>query len=314
MILISSQEDDFSTYEVMRYFKYLKVPFCRINQEDIIEISEINLETDNICIKINNQAFSFKEINSFWYRRGYFNINNNKEDKTLAIESAAINSYIFDYLNKKTYNINSYNNSKVNKLTVLNIARQHGLKIPYTIISGRKEVVDVFLTKKSDVITKTIAVQLNFKKDGFLYIGYTELLDKKVMESFGGSFFPSLLQTNIQKRYEVRSFLLENEFYSMAIFSQSNPKTNIDFRKYDSEKPNRCVPYKLPSEIQIKLRNIFEELDLNSGSADLIVDINNNFYFLEINPVGQFGMVSKPCNYHLERQIADLLIKNDKKQ
>ena len=30
--------------------------------------------------------------------------------------------------------------------------------------------------------------------------------------------------------------------------------------------------------------------------------------FLEVNPVGQFGMVSLPCNYQLEKRIAQYLI------
>lgn len=37
----------------------------------------------------------------------------------------------------------------------------------------------------------------------------------------------------------------------------------------------------------------------------------NNFYFLEINPVGQFGMVSGPCNYKIEKLIAKYIIENN---
>jgi hypothetical protein len=33
--------------------------------------------------------------------------------------------------------------------------------------------------------------------------------------------------------------------------------------------------------------------------------------FLEVNPVGQFGMVSAPCNYHLEKKVAELLIRKE---
>lgn len=87
----------------------------------------------------------------------------------------------------------------------------------------------------------------------------------------------------------------------MAILSQSDEKTKIDFRKYNEEKPNRNVPFKLPDDIDQKIKQLFKYLDLNTGSVDLIVDHQENFYFLEINPVGQFGMVSYPCNYFLEK-------------
>jgi hypothetical protein len=32
------------------------------------------------------------------------------------------------------------------------------------------------------------------------------------------------------------------------------------------------------------------------------------YVFLEVNPIGQFGMVSAPCNYNLEKKIAQYLI------
>lgn len=49
------------------------------------------------------------------------------------------------------------------------------------------------------------------------------------------------------------------------------------------------------------------KINLNCGSIDILVDNNLNYFFLEVNPVGQFGMVSFPCNYNLENHIANYL-------
>ena len=97
----------------------------------------------------------------------------------------------------------------------------------------------------------------------------------------------------------------------MAIISQEDQKNMIDFRNYNLKDPNRFVPYKIPSFVEAKLRNVFDELQINTGSVDLVKDINGNYIFLEINPIGQFGMTSIPCNYNLEKKIAEYLIKND---
>ena len=51
------------------------------------------------------------------------------------------------------------------------------------------------------------------------------------------------------------------------------------------------------------------KLEYKTGSIDLLLDTENNYYFLEINPVGQFGMVSIPCNYNIEKKIAEYLYK-----
>jgi glutathione synthase/RimK-type ligase-like ATP-grasp enzyme len=124
------------------------------------------------------------------------------------------------------------------------------------------------------------------------------------------NFFPSLFQQKIEKKYELRVFYLNNVFYSMAIFSQNDMKTKIDFRNYNYKTPNRNVPYKLPLEIESKLHLLMLQLELTTASIDLIVDLNENYVFLEVNPDGQFGMISYPCNYYLEKEIANQLTKN----
>jgi hypothetical protein len=95
----------------------------------------------------------------------------------------------------------------------------------------------------------------------------------------------------------------------MAIFSQNNEMTRVDFRRYDYQKPNRQVPYLLPKNIQEKLSMLMERLGMTSGSIDMIKNIEGNYTFLEVNPVGQFGMISLPCNYYLEKKVCETLVK-----
>jgi hypothetical protein len=90
--------------------------------------------------------------------------------------------------------------------------------------------------------------------------------------------------------------------------SQRNEKSKIDFRHYPNDPQNRSFAVQLPSDLKDKIIKLMNEINLDSGSLDLILDTNGSFYFLEVNPVGQFGMTSGPCNYHLEREIARDLI------
>ena len=136
---------------------------------------------------------------------------------------------------------------------------------------------------------------------------YTEEVSDSLLESLDEFFFPSYFQEKIEKKYELRVFYLEGEFYSMAIFSQNDSQTKVDFRKYNKVKPNRNVPFKLPLTIESKLQNLLEHYRLNTASLDIVVDKCGRYVFLEINPVGQFGMVSVPCNYYLEKKIAETL-------
>lgn len=118
----------------------------------------------------------------------------------------------------------------------------------------------------------------------------------------------SYFEGKIDKAYELRVFYFNQTFYPMAIFSQNDKKTKIDFRNYNRINPNRTVPFELPIDIKDKLSILMNILNLNSGSVDLIVSKDREYYFLEVNPVGQFGMVSHPCNFNIEEIIAKYLL------
>ncbi|HQB76850.1 MAG TPA: grasp-with-spasm system ATP-grasp peptide maturase, partial [Tenuifilaceae bacterium] len=53
-----------------------------------------------------------------------------------------------------------------------------------------------------------------------------------------------------------------------------------------------------------KLNKLMKELGLDTGSIDMIVTEKREFIFLEVNPIGNIEMVSKNCNYPIERDIA----------
>lgn len=50
-------------------------------------------------------------------------------------------------------------------------------------------------------------------------------------------------------------------------------------------------------------------LNLNTGSIDVLKGIDGKYYFLEVNPVGQYLSPSISCGYCVEKNIAEWLIK-----
>ena len=97
--------------------------------------------------------------------------------------------------------------------------------------------------------------------------------------------------------------------YTMAIFPR---KETLDFRTVDVNSPEclRMVPYKLPSDMKIKIKKFMKEMNLESGSIDMIVDSEDQYYFLEVNPEGQFHFLNKICNYYIETDICNFLKAN----
>lgn len=307
MILIISDSHDQSSTHVIEWLENLGKRWFRVNENEFVDLEFLGKE---IQFKINNTVFLLSQIESIWYRRGFLNFNwteeiiDNNIDRVLKNEKNKIISYI-QFLLKEKKSINNYINSDVNKLIVSRIASKLDIKVTDDYLFSKKDILNKTLDKSKKFISKTISGDSMMLYKNFTVFNYTSLINFD--EDFSEQFLPSLVQTYVEKKYELRIFYLAGNFYTMAIFSQKDNKTAIDFRAYNREKPNRRVPFDLPKSIEYKLDLLMKKLDLNCGSIDMIVTPNNEFVFLEVNPVGQFAAVSYFCNYNLEKHLANYL-------
>jgi glutathione synthase/RimK-type ligase-like ATP-grasp enzyme len=213
--------------------------------------------------------------------------------------------FIFNLLPEEKV-INNFYDFKNTKLNQLLKAYECGLTIPKTYITNSKEQLTNIIEEKSSYITKAMYEGIGFNINEDSYTTYTSRININQFSS--NIFLPSLVQKEITKKYEVRTFILGKKDYSMAIFSQGNRQTEVDYRQYDSSVPNKKAPFALPEMIKEKVLSLMDKMNLKTGSIDFIVDMDDNYYFLEINPYGQFGMVSIPNNYNLEHEFAKYLM------
>jgi ATP-GRASP peptide maturase of grasp-with-spasm system len=308
MILIISIYNDYSTTTVIEWLNFFNKKWIRINEDD-----KINLDfmANDVIFNVNNTSFNLSEIKSCRYRRGFLNFTNNPEDLISSFSNFVtkefnhVEKYIYHKL-KSNKTINDFGNSTINKLIVSDIARNLKLKTPKDYLVNSKIILEsIILQNQEQFITKSISGYPSHKFNNFTLYNFTQKVNLQELNT--SKFSLSLVQNYIEKQFELRIFYLHRIFYSMAIFSQTNPKTIVDFRNYDKDLPNRTVPFKLPKKIEIKLEKLMNNLKLNCGSIDMIVDKEDEYYFLEVNPIGQFGMVSNPCNYNLNKVIAEYL-------
>ena len=314
MILILSDRFDHSTNQVINW---LKRPFIRINEENFV--SEISFDmssykSKNGKIYFNSIALNLKDIQSFWYRRGNFIIrieeviySNKPILMQLQKEWEIMALFLYFCLKEKRIIGDFKKAHEHNKLIDLLVASEVGLDIPQTIISNRKNDMHNFIENNKSVITKAINEMFEIEtKSHFQSIG-TKLIDDSFLNRLSKTSFPTLLQRNISKLFELRIVFMANKFYAMAIFSQKNEISKTDYRDGHKLKTNRNIPYLLPSDISKRLKQLMEKLDLDTGSIDMIVTPKGEYVFLEVNPIGQFDWVSHNCNYYLEEKIANYL-------
>lgn len=306
MILISSIVNDLTTSDVIDWLSFHNNPFLRINKEQ--EYS-INFSNNEPIINDNKTQAKVKlsDFSSYWFRRGKLLKKIIEVDNIAQANHAEIVNQYFHYLLKGKNTIGEFYTSEPNKLIVLEEAKKTGLNIPVSFVVEKKEDLISLLKGGINLITKTIAGSSMYQfRDGVGLI-YTNPVNKELVDKAPDEFFPSLIQYEIQKKYELRVFFLEDKFWAMAIFSQKDDQTKGDYRRYNQEKGNRNVPFLLPDDIKEKMYKLMSKLGLNCGSIDLIVSTDNTYYFLEVNPIGQFGNVSHICNFQLEKEVAQKL-------
>ncbi|WP_347218001.1 grasp-with-spasm system ATP-grasp peptide maturase [Chryseobacterium sp.] len=300
MILIVSKNSDRTTIQVMKWFSVMGKKWIRIHEDDFFEIKVIK---KRIYLESQRISFFLDEIQSVWYRRGGINF------KRLSYQNPSINihmneaqywleDYVIKTLESKKH-INTQTYAHVNKLLVLEKAKIAGLTVPDYFLAENTDEVDLEQTIVKSITGNVILESINTKEDGIMYTTTIKEREEK-------DFFISFFQKKIEKNFEIRSFYLNGEFSSMAIFSQNDEQTKTDLRKYNKERPNRNVPYNLPKNIEEKAHLLMSSLNLNSGSIDFI-KTGDQYYFLEVNPIGQFGNVSADCNYSIEKKIAEFL-------
>ncbi len=333
MILILSQAAGETTTEaVMDWLDAMEVPFFRLNGEDLdgaVSGMGVELSGRELAVTFSGTderlGFPAEAVAAVWYRR-WQDCDRFASLPMLPpgspdpgrVASAVLNHLSFEMgrMSELLFSrfagvpwLSDPARASPNKLRVLEQAAGHGLDIPATLVTASREEVERFAARHGPLITKSIGEpeMFFFEKDYFML--YTAEVGPPEIADLPERFFPSLFQERLEKKYEIRVFYLDGQCYPMAIFSQLDSQTQVDFRRYNRTRPNRTVPYRLPGDIAEKIAVLMASLELETGSLDLIRTPDGRHVFLEVNPIGQFGMVSRPCNYFLERRVAEALVR-----
>lgn len=323
ILILSKHYGEISTEEVMDWLFHLGEESTRLNGEDFLSSRKVRFNLDASDFSWKFADTRQENICAVWYRRSFddfiFNFESYKGRnrdlkylfRFLELEFASIYK-LFELSLKDIPWLSGRSNAVVNKLDVLQMALECGLKVPETVVlNSYGQLLDLQLESNTRLITKPIVDSVSLFDNEELYVSFTLSCDD-IKEYENVFSFPMLVQSNIEKLFELRIFYLEPDFYSMAIFSQNDHKTKTDFRNYNFDQPNRYVPFKLDLALEEKLRCLMRSLRLETGSIDMMYSVSHEYFFLEVNPVGQFGMVSHPCNYFLEKKIAERLQKKSK--
>jgi hypothetical protein len=319
MILVLSYDGfEQGTDPVIDWLLYYQADFVKVTVRDFYSHKlDYKIDYINDKVVINGEDY-FNKINSVWCRRFIENVS--FEESThwpysqatyeLNREQASYFDSLYHLLKDKKWLLNP-RLGNINKINVQKEASLAGLKTPQTIVcNSRKELLN-FHKEMGKVITKPIEFSGFFKAGSQTWATYTTEMTYEMINALPENFVFSFFQQKIEAHYEVRVFYLDGDFYATAAIFDTESRM-ADIKNSYQEDFLHWNNYELPEDIKTKLDKLMKTVGLNTGSIDLLKSKDDNeYYFLEVNPGGQYSAPSDRSNYDLEKKIAQWLIKND---
>lgn len=304
-VLIISNRYDFSSDFIAVELNRLKIPYWRINRDELDEYEiQFNPLTPSITGRYKDIRFEINSniLKSVYFRaptflRDIYQDEASEEEQLKRTQWAAFvrSLCVFD----KAIWVN--NPAEVYRAEIksyqLYIANKIGFSVPETVITNK-----TFVPKFDKVAIKTIdtaIINLN-DEEGFIY---TELYDKEDIteQHFSSPFF---LQQGLIPKQDIRVTVINETVIAVKILQEDKQGVNFDWRRYKDGLLYEI--FELPDTIKDKCKTLLKELNLKFGGIDLAFH-NEEYYFIEINPTGEWSWLQQNTGYKYDEHIVEAL-------
>ncbi len=178
-------------------------------------------------------------------------------------------------------------------------AERLGLTIPATLVTSDPEAAGEFLRRQdgAGAIHKALrSTPRDWRRT--CRVGARGLAGLPGLEQA-----PLILQQRIPG-VDVRVTLVGEELFAAEIDARRSPSPD-DYRGF--ERQCRIAPCRLPAEVERDLRALVRELGLVYGAADFRRRADGRWFFLELNPGGQWDFVEERTGQPITEAVAALL-------
>lgn len=188
----------------------------------------------------------------------------------------------------------------------LAIAQTLGLSVPRTVITNKPSAIRKAFSAFGSMIVKPTRTGYVVYDDKEYAIFTSKLLAEHLEHLESASLSPAIYQELIPKQFDIRVTIVGERIFAAAIDSQTDPEACIDWRHTENpELPH--YPVTLPLEIEGKLLELMKCLGLNFGAIDLVQTPTGEFFFLEINPNGQWLWIDDKLGLGISDEVSGWL-------
>lgn len=187
-------------------------------------------------------------------------------------------------------------------------ARQVGLQLPATLISYTDtSITDFFRAHDHRIVAKAVRHGFVRAKNGLLLAGTQRLSPDFPLELSQYAAVPMTYQEEIEKKADIRVVVVGEQVFATEITVEDEQQ--VDWRLADLS--GRDLVHKsmvLPDVVAYQCIELVQHFGLNYSSLDLVEDCRGNFYFLELNPNGQWAWIEQITGVPIRDAIIDALL------
>ena len=303
--LILSNTYDFSTDLVCYELEQRRKSYLRLNRDRFSEYKMLfSLDDSELIAEVSTQKYhiSAKNLRAIYFRAPVFLRGTGKpytlEEQLYRNQWSSFirNLVVFDKAIWINHPVATY--LAENKLYQLKIAREVGLPIPMSYVGN---TLPCTIDSNAEYIVKSLDAAL-FYDQGQEMFTYSSVVSGEYLGQAEIQYAPIILQECLKDKTDLRVTVIGKKLFPTAITCGG---TNIegDWRKHE----RKCLTYtnvSLPNDVQRSILNLMSKLNLCFGGVDLAIK-NGKYYFIEVNPTGEWGWLTQVASLPIEKEIVD---------
>lgn len=303
--LVLCSKYDFSVDLVIQELEKKGVDYIRLNKEELSDYF-INIDPVKKVLTVKGYGINreLSNVTSVWFRQPVFI--RNTPAHALALEEQLSRSQwaaflrgliVFEDAIWMNWPASTY--SAESKPYQLMLASRVGFKVPETMIGNDSNHFEKF---DADIIVKSLDTVLLREGEDCLFT-YTSSITSKELNEKNTKIAPLTVQEYVYPKTDIRVTVIGEKVHAVRITSAGSG-IDEDWRLLKKEEIE-YTDVKLPPVIVEYCRKIVSEMGLKFGAIDLI-ESNESYYFIEINPTGEWGWLSTEKR-PIEKDIANML-------
>lgn len=296
MLLVLTGREDATASYLADVLAKREVPFLRLDTEDLVSRAAFRYSPSQPALRIDSRWYEPAAFSHLWYRRPEKlrdeRFNDNPEGRYVLSEWAEAFEGFFAHVERRRWmNHPAGNAAASHKLEQLTVAAKIGFTIPDTLVTQVPEELQAFYERHGGfVVVKPMATAYIAREAGENdSLIYTNRVGREQLDNLHDlANCPTFFQQLVSKECDVRITVVDAHIHAVRLLASEDGVQRCDIRR-NNMADVRYESVTLPAEVEASVRTLMGHYGLRFGAIDMVVTREGVWYFLEINPNGQWA-------------------------